>query len=135
MKKVFLLLFSAGIFTTAFPQHGYQNDYAKNSKTESTDIIIGQKNGYGVYSTNGRPDPYELSSRDKDRQIQNINREFDMRIYAVRRDRYLRSSEKKRQINMLERQRNEQIWQVMNHFSKDRNAHNDDYSVRNHNRY
>ena len=53
--------------------------------------------------------------------------QIDARIMAVRRNRWLRSSEKSRQIRILERERMEQIRWVTDRYSKNNNRYDDRY--------
>ena len=106
MKKVFAVLFGLGTITTVFSQSGHRN--------ESRDVILGQGNNKTIY--NNRYDNNSMTERQRDREIQRINREFELRIQSVKRDRYLRNSEKKRQIRSLELQRAQEIRWVNERF-------------------
>jgi hypothetical protein len=113
MKKIFTILLAIGSVTFASAQskgnwgHDDHKDVAVN---QPYDHSRDNNSGYG--SAN-------YSNREKDAQIQRINREFDKRIAAVQRDRRLRSYEKRGQINMIERERSAQIREVQMRFSRD----------------
>jgi hypothetical protein len=104
MKKILVLLFSLGTITTVFAQNGYHG----NSRQDSREVILGQGNGRPVYD-NDRYDHGNMNTRERDFQIQRINQEFDARIWQVEHDRYLRKSDRKRQIRILEEQRRDAI--------------------------
>lgn len=95
MKKLFALLISLGALSSVFAQdhardinHNYPNSTVyNNSKT--------------------------YSSREKAAQIERINYDFARQIDFVQRDTRLSRREKKRQVSMLERQRDQQIHEVI----------------------
>src|SRR4051794_32189943 len=103
MKKLFAVLFSIGMVSTVFAQSNRHIDYPSNSR----DVVLGQNNR-NIYNDN-RYDNYSFSDRERETRIAQVNREFDFRIQAVQRDRYLRNAEKKRQVRSLEIERAEQI--------------------------
>ena len=103
MKKVFALVFALGAMTAVFAQRGYDH------RDESRDVILGQQNR-SIYD-NPRNNSYGI--RERDEQIQRIRRQYDWRIESVRRDRYLRNGERRRQIRFLENERDARIMEVM----------------------
>lgn len=109
MKKVFVLLFCLGAMTTVFAQGGY-------GRKESGDVILGQRNG-SVYNKNDhRYDGY-MSPRERDAKIAQIKREYQWKIQSVKKDRYLRNAQRKRQVRFLENERDAKIravWQLYN---------------------
>jgi hypothetical protein len=112
MKKVFALLFCIGTVTAVFAQKGRGRD-------ASRDVILGQRNETVYNGNNGRYDGY-MTPRERDAQIAQINREYNWKIQSVKRDRYLRNAERKRQIRFLENERDARIravWQRYNHRS------------------
>src|SRR4051812_1721571 len=110
MKKIFTILLAVGSVTFASAQSSSHN--GNFGQSNSRDIVLGQS-GSSVYKNNNTSyGSYSFTARERDEQIQRINREFDQKMTAVRRDRHLRSGEKTRQIKMLERQRDDQIRQV-----------------------
>jgi hypothetical protein len=114
MKKVFTLLFALGAMTAVFAQRGYDR------REESRDVILGQPNR-SVYD-NPRNDGY-YSTRERDADIQRIAREYNWRIESVQHDRYLRRSEKKRQVRSLEMERDARIREVVQRYER----HNRNY--------
>ena len=130
MKKILALALSMGALTTVFAQNGYPKD----SRDESRGIVYGKPNNQVYDNKNYRNDNYSFSARERDAQIERINREFDFKIMAVKRNRYLRNAEKKREIRMLEKERTEQIWQLNQRFSNQKpqkSYHYNDQNSRN----
>lgn len=122
MKKILAVVFSLGLLSTAFAQGGYQKD---------RDMAYGKPTNPVNNDKYGRNDGY-FSAREKDAQIARINREFDYKIMAIKRNRYMRNGEKNRQIRQLERERTQEIRELNQRFSRqnsdwknDRNDHND----------
>jgi len=98
MKKLFTLLVALGALTTVFAQ-----DHSRDSR-----------DWHGGY-TNSSVYNHNFSQREKDAQIDRINHEFGRRIEFVEHNSRLRRREKRREIAMLERQRDQQIHEVMVH--------------------
>jgi hypothetical protein len=100
MKRMFVLLLSI-VATTAV--------FAQSSRVEARRQVLGGSTVYnrGVYNHRG---PGAI--REKQMMIDRINREFNWKIQAVKRDHHLRRAEKKRRIRQLERERDVQILQV-----------------------
>jgi hypothetical protein len=116
MKKLFALVFAIGAVTSAFAQRSYDR------RDESRDVILGQQNR-PVYNNNRGNDGY-FSTRERDDQIERINRNYSWRIQSVRNDRYLRHAEKKREIRFLENERDTKIREVVeryNYYNNNRN--------------
>lgn len=107
MKKIFTLVVALGAMTAVFAQRGYDH------RDESRDVILGQPNG-NIYGNRG----YGGYGIDRNEQIQRIRREYDWRIEAVQRDRYLRRGEKRRQIRFLENERDARIREVMRSYDR-----------------
>lgn len=110
MKKVITLVVALGAMTAVFAQRGYDR------RNESRDVILGQPDK-GVYNNDRRYNNGYYTIRDRDEQIQHIRREYNRRIELVRHDRYLRKSEKKRQIRFLENERDARIREVMHRYN------------------
>ena len=116
MKKLFALVLAIGAMTSVFAQRN--ND----RRDESRDVILGQQNR-SVYNNNRGNDGY-FSTRERDDQIERINRNYNWRIQSVRNDRYLKHSEKKREIRFLENERDAKIREVVeryNYYNNNRN--------------
>ena len=132
MKKILALAFSLGVLTTVFGQ----SDYHNNKRDASRDMGIGKTDNRDVYNNNTFPnDNYSFSVRDRDAQIGRIQREFDYKILAVQRDRYLRNGSKRREIRMLEMEKSQQISQVMQRFSNQKTYSYNNQNGKNNDRY
>ena len=119
MKRILTVLFMLGAVASVSAQSGRQS---------SRDVVLGQENRGGVYNdgryNNDRYDRRHITARERDLMIQRINREYESRIWSVKRDRYLRNSERNRQIRRLERERAEEIRLVNLRYHQSRNHGN-----------
>jgi hypothetical protein len=122
MKKVFALVLALGAMSAVFAQRGYDHG------NESRDVILGQQNR-SVYNNNRNNDGY-YSSRERDEQIDRINRTYNWKIQSVRNDRHLRNAEKRREIRFLENERDTKIREVVeryNYYNNNRNYRSRNY--------
>ena len=112
MKKVFALVFALGAMTAVFAQRGYDR------RDKSRDVVLGQQGNRNVYDNNNRSynDGY-MSARERDEQIQRIQRQYNWKIESLQRDRYLRKAEKKRQMRFLENERDARIREVIERYN------------------
>lgn len=121
MKKIFTLLILLGAVVAVRAQSSsrpYPND-----RYNSRDVILGDRND-GRYENNRRY-TYSFTARERDQQLDRINRSYDQRIRQVERDRRMRSYERNAQIRRLEEQRRDEIRQVWEHFRSSNNLQND----------
>jgi len=117
MKKLFTLLLVAGSISVASAQGFGQKDKPfKDGKYESRDNHTGD---FGKDKAKDFND-YSFSIKEKERQIEKINREFDLKILMVKRSRHLRAKEKTRQIRMLESERYNEIREIQVRFEKNK---------------
>jgi len=131
MKKLFTLLLAAGSISIASAQGFGQKDKSfKDGKYESRDNNAGD---FGKDRSRDFND-YSFSVKEKEHQIEKINREFDLKILMVKRSRHLRTKEKSKQIRMLESQRYNQIKEVQIRFEKNRGRGYDRGHEKNNNR-
>jgi hypothetical protein len=121
MKKILAVVFSLGLLSTAFAQGGHQRD-RDMTYSKPTNPVYNDKYG--------RNDGY-FSAREKDAQIARINREFDYKIMAIKRNRYMRNGEKNREIRQLERQRTQEIRELNQRFSRQNSDWKNDRNDRN----
>ncbi|HEU4471617.1 MAG TPA: hypothetical protein VFR58_11065, partial [Flavisolibacter sp.] len=84
---------------------------------------------------NDRYSGNSFTPRERDAAIRMINHEFDDRIWAVRRSRYLSQFDKERQIRFLNAQRVQEIRRVNDRFNDRRNGYYDNRSYRNNRRF
>ncbi|RYZ60516.1 MAG: hypothetical protein EOO14_07245 [Chitinophagaceae bacterium] len=145
MKKILTLLFAVGAITLTQAQssRSYPND-----RNTTRDVILGDRNeGNKGNDRNNRNDRYDnryennnryaysFSARERDKQVDRINKEYDKKIRQVERDRRLRSSEKSYKLRQLEGERREEIRQVWDRFQSRNNAHNDNRYATNNRRW
>ncbi|MEP6952007.1 MAG: hypothetical protein ABI863_22145 [Ginsengibacter sp.] len=114
MKKILTLLFSLGAFATSFAQYNHQqNNDDRNYRTESRrdDQYANSSADNRNYSTEWRHFSHGniFSAKERDFQIEKINRDFTFRVEAIQCDRYLRRREKKAAIRNAEIERSRQI--------------------------
>jgi len=121
MKKILAVVFSLGLLSTAFAQGGRQRD---------RDIDYGKPTNPVYNDKYGRNDGY-FSAREKDAQLVRINREFDYKIMAIKRNRHMRNAEKNREIRQLERQRTQEIRELNQRFSRQNSGWKNDRDNRN----
>src|SRR5688572_16211752 len=119
MKKIITLLLAAGAFVTV---------NAQTSKEESRKVILGQPKNGGTQTTgqtptskqgrdvilgggnnenNEYPTYPERTSRQS--QIDQVNREYDAKVYSIRNNNTLTQAEKDRIIRDLEKERSKKI--------------------------
>jgi hypothetical protein len=121
MKKIFTLLFTTAMLSTAFAQYGQKD---QRDRSRDNDVYASNDNrgndhygkGYGTYV---------FSAREKNMQIAQINREYDYKIQSVKNKPFMAWFQKKRQINALEAQRDAEICQVNDKFNSPKNQFGD----------
>lgn len=132
MKKIITLLVAAFAVTASFAQTSQEESRrvilgkGKKAETEETtrkedrnakDILLGRdktsKNEDGTYS-----------SRERQAEIDRVNRDYDAKIQSIRNNPNLSSEEKARIISGLEKERANKIREI-NRKYKDRNDDND----------
>jgi len=136
MKRILTLLFAVGAITVAQAQ----NSRSYPDDRYGRDVILGDRNDRNdrsdrndrTYENNSRYN-YSFSSKERDKQIDRINREYDQRIRKVEKDRYSRSYERTSQVRRLEDQRRQEIAQVWERFRSSNNQHADNRYQRNDN--
>lgn len=121
MKTIFTLLFSMAIFSTTFAQYG-QN--GQRDRDRDNDVYVSNDNrgydrhdkGYGGYM---------FTPRERDMKITQIHREYQYRIQSVQNKSFMGWYQKRRLINNLEFQRDEEIGQVIRKFRSPKNRFDD----------
>lgn len=122
MKKIFTILIALGAITVAQAQSSrtYPND-----RYQDRDVILGQRNDR-VYDNNSRS-ANSHSERERDKEIDRINREYDKRIRKVERDRRMRAYDKDYEIRRLENQRRDDLRQVWDRYRTSNNTYDNRY--------
>ena len=131
MKQILTLLLALGAIASVQAQSSRYPD-----RNDSRDVILGDRNDR-VYDNNSRygNNTYSFGARERDQQIDRINRDYDRRIRQVEKDRWMRSYEKRQQVQRLEVQRRNEIAQVWERFRNNRNLHRDNDYRRNDRRW
>jgi hypothetical protein len=110
MKKFITLLIAFGAFAVA---------QAQTSRDEARRVILGQpkdngqtsRSGDVVYDRNGYPTNPNTSSSQQ-AEIDQVNRDYDAKIYSIRNNPNLSQAEKDRMISQLERDRKNRIREI-----------------------
>ena len=133
MKKIITFLFAIGTITIASAQSSRR--YAEPSRRDdqrSKDVVYNRPQNDvrdNRSSTHDRSD-YNITARERDEQVQRIQREYAERISEVKRARRLRAGERNAQVRLLERQRDERIKDVQARFSSSNNQHRDNAYIK-----
>lgn len=123
MKKIFTLLISGLMITSAFAQYDPKDDW--NSKDRNDGYIGDDKGKYDKYDKHDdRSRTYYFTPRERDMQIAQISREYDYRIRAVQNRYFMSRHEKMRQVNFLREQKEREIRMVIMKFNDRRNLYN-----------
>ncbi|HUZ60891.1 MAG TPA: hypothetical protein VMU83_19115 [Hanamia sp.] len=101
MKKILALTFFIGFFTTSFAQSNYEHF----NDTRDDQYAATFRQGYYHHEL-------YLSPRERDFEIARIDREFRMKVYSIRRSRFMRHHQKKLAIRSAEYERARQIEMV-----------------------
>ena len=113
MKKIItLILMTAGTISFATAQSKKDmgwNDNKQNGQHSNQSV------GYGNNSYN---DSYFSAAREKEFKLKKIDAAYDQKIAAVKYNRRMNNREKARQIQMLEKQKKAEIFQVEQQFAK-----------------
>ena len=128
MKKMFTLLFASAMLSTAFAQNNQrdqrywdkENDVYKPNDNRCYDKQDNGNYGYGKHG-NGHNDRYVFTARDRDMQIERINRNYDYKIRSIRNQYFMNRYQRIQQIRFLEEQRDNEIHEVMRRFNDQRN--------------
>lgn len=110
MKKIYTLALALGIVSFSFAQ-----DH-RSAQSQSRDVILGQHQSSVVMNNHDR-DAYNKGMKSRDAEIQKINREYDMKIQALHRDRGIRKADLNRRVADLERQRAREIQACQTRFN------------------
>ncbi len=111
MKKLFTLLFVVGSIGIASAQ---KNDHRFDQKDNSNGSGYSQA-GHSVIG-NDRDNSFAIQ-KQKAREINAVNREFDQKIAAVKMDRRMKQGQKIKQVKILERQRSFELNKIEEKYS------------------
>ena len=120
MKKIFMLLFSTAVLSTAFAQNNHREYDDRNNQT-----VFQKDHDREDWKNNNNNSVYQ-----RDQQIQRISREYDLRIQQVSFERMSRR-QKRFAIESLQSQKAMEINRVMNEYnSRAYNNHDRGYDRR-----
>jgi hypothetical protein len=137
MKKIITLLIAAGAFISVNAQTskeearkvvlGGGKNSDGNTSDRNRDVILGGGNN-GSENTRTYPNSYP-NSGSKEAQIDQVNREYDSKIYSIRNNGTLTQDEKDRMIRQLEKDRAKKIKAINSgkSYGKKSKKHDDDY--------
>ncbi len=123
MKKIFTLLFTTAMLTSAFAQYGSKDGRDYDNKKDV--VIVDGKNWNDKDDFKFNGGKYYFTEREKDMMIAQINREYAFKIQAVKGKYFMSWYQKKRQIEFLKDQREKEICRVIDKFNDRRNQYND----------
>lgn len=127
MKKIFTLLFSTALLSSAFAQYGQkgQRDNDKSNDVYVANTSHDYDKGFAKPGKGYDKGAYIFTVREKDMEIAQINREYAFKIQSVKNKFAMSWFQKKRMINNLEEQRDSEIFQVMRKFNSPKNKFGD----------
>ena len=132
MKKIFTLLFTTAMLSSAFAQYGQNDQWDQRDQRDqrgydnNRDVVVNDGNHrYNKHNDIYRGG-YYFTAREKDMQIAQINREFEYKMRTLRNQYYMGRYQKMRQIRFLEEKRDNEIHEVMHRFNDRRNQFNTD---------
>ncbi len=125
MKKIFTFLFAIAIFTTVFAQYGQKDRRDQKEYDNQKDVVLNNGDYKNENSRNRHNGKYYFTPREMDVLIDQINREYDHRINAVRRQFFMSRHQKMQQVRILENKRDYEIQDVFNKFNDHRNQFGD----------
>lgn len=129
MKRILTLAIALGAIVSANAQ--FSRSYPSD-RNDSRDVISGSNQ---PYEKTARYNTYNFSERERNMQLERINRDYDFRIRQVQYDRWMRSNEKRYQVQRLEDQRRDEIRLVWERFKNNRNGYRDNDNRRNDRRW
>lgn len=132
MKQILTLLLAASTFGTLHAQSREESRRVilgggnETSRSGDRDVILGGGNGNSRYPQS----PNGTYGNDRQYQIDQVNREYDAKIYSIRNNPHLSNQEKERTIRQLERDRQRRVNDISRRSNNDRNYEDDRYERR-----
>ena len=114
MKKIFTLLLSVSAFATSFAQSGHQANDKKGNKYVTN-------NEYKKIDSH-RDNLYTFSAKERDKQIANINSNFNLKVKSIVSNRRIKKSEKRMLIQKAQKEKDQQIQAVNAKFNSKFNS-------------
>ena len=114
MKKIFTLLVSVTMFASAFAQ--YKTGDIKDGRYNKGNDVAYNNSGFKKDDKRSA-DFYSFSTRERDMQIAQINRDYDRKIADVKSRFFISRFKKDQMICQLNNQRNDEIKRVYAKFN------------------
>lgn len=109
MKKIFTLLFAAGMIGSAQAQSGaWDNRTGRHISGRQSELSISNN----PFDKNYRYDTRLSIAKNRTLHLAQINREFDFNVQKVRQNRFMNQAQKQRLIRSLDEKRREEIQMV-----------------------
>lgn len=129
MKKIFTLIFSIALLSTAFAQFTQKGQRENGSGND----VYASNDGRGYDKYDNRYDKprhgnhgwYVFTPRERDLEIAGIHRKFDYRIRETKYNMFTGMFHKSRQIRFLEEKRDQEISAVIYKFKSPKNKFGD----------
>jgi hypothetical protein len=115
MKKIFTLLFSSAILSSAFAQ----SECAYPRPADHAVIVKGKYHRY--------VEAYSFSRYERDLQLAKVNQNYNMMLKGIINMRFLNAAEKLRLVRMIEPERAAKVRAIHARFDDYRNKFNDSY--------
>lgn len=116
MKKIFTLLFSAGVFTNSFAQTSVP-DNKRNDQ-----YGVSKSNTNFKKFDNHRDNIYNFSAKERDMQISKNNGNFNLKVKLIISNRRIKKNQKRILIQKAQKEKDQQIQAVNAKFNSKFNA-------------
>ena len=138
MKKIFILALCVGTLSSAFAQSPYGRQQNRNDDYAYSSPNRGSTNARDYDRRDYRNDrryneQYSFTLRERDALLLRVNREYESRVNSIRYNRFMRNSEKRREMQKLEFQKAQDVRAICLRYDDNRNKYNDRYYDRNYN--
>jgi hypothetical protein len=124
MKKIFTLMVTGLIMSAAYAQYDPKDEWSQKDRQE--DYREDDWDKYERFDKHDKHDnrrkTFYMSPRERDMQINRIDREYDYKIRSVQNRFFMSRREKMYQINLLQQQKQQEIRMVMMKFNSRRNT-------------
>lgn len=123
MKKTIVFIFVVVMAATASAQSGRYGDRDHSYPRRDDNAGVWNKNDRS-WENNRRDHSYEFTAMERDRAIRRINYLYHRKIEDVKRQRFVRTSVKNKQIRMLEKEKAAEIREVHKRFQQSNSRYN-----------
>ena len=117
MKKAIVFLLAVVFTATVAAQSGRRNDRDMSHRGNDDHAGVWNKNDRS-WDNKGRNNSYEFTAMERDRAIRAVNYRYDRRIEEVRRQRFVRTAVKNREIRLLEKERAAEIREIHQRYQR-----------------